>query len=1516
MSGDPTTPRTGRPRRLLAWALGLVALVAATLFVGTRPAVLARLLLPAVSRAVGGTVRADRVALESVDTLVIENLAIRANGWRGAAAEVAGADRIELRFSPWALLTGDLEARSIRIGRLDLRVAERIDQPGDFSLLALTPEQSEDASPSAPARFPQITVEELEIENGFAFGNDYAKQGSLRFRGTLGGGSDGPDSIAFRLSGRPDDDGHVAISAIDGRYDAKTRALSLELDELEVAGGSLAVAPISVRAWAQRLGLEGRVSRARLDYAPGAEPAAELDVEGVAMSLPVELLGAEKLGDLWAGLSDGKLVEARSVPRMTIESGVLRLVGDQVRLERLRGRLGASDAGAGVLSVPFECAFTLDIPTKDLPPFDWDRRDDWFAKAAELAPFSLTIDIDGFASPAPTPGDPKVLQLPRAAARALADFNITSWTLEIETRFERAPATKGASGAERAKIVSSGTLRLRNGSGAFKEFPYRLDDVAATISFRDDNVVVERLTGRGADEATVLIEGKLDGIASGALIDLRVTCPEAPIDDRLFGSFEEGPRKALQLLFDAGAARNLAAAGLLPDEAALIEQRQELARLGSDDSVADKRARLSRSVEAGPFRLGGRCAFDIRIYSPAGFGQPVLVTGAVEVRDAGLMFGRFPYPLRLRQGTFNVLDEAIVIGGGGLKATTPAGGELTVSGSVQIPRDGKGGRGLNPLIAISDRNDALNPALLAAIPFDERGAGAPAAWPGAALSPAGELLDALGLSGDLELNGIVRAGADGGEDFEVRLAFADGTAAPDEQGRAWLDKNGLPWPPDFVLDDCSARLNITSERVEIEQCTGRRGRGSVVARGFARLDGPERDVRLEFVDLPIDRSFEGYLAADPSAAAKRFASLGPSGELRGFVERTVDAHGERTRGTLEPRFIEVTIDGARVRADSLGGRIAVDGSQLRAESLEFRLSSGSVDEGLLRISGPLGRGLGSREAPFEVSIANGRFESSLVRAALDDRAPVAAELLRELNARGAFDARYSRGDAEAFELTPRTLSIGPRNDPLDMAFADEDRVTATDAKVEAVLHGDLAAPNAGTMAIELEIALDAALDPRDAGSSSATVLDGTFALDAAALTSPIRRHLPPPFDTAAAAVELVSNGRFELKLDSVHAEWPAATPTTPSTAPATTTAPATAPASTSTAPATAASTTGSITASTSSTSGAGPTDREPAVYSLRGTLRADDATLRAGELFTKTTLAMPFSFDYRPKGPRPIDFRAEIDAQTTEVFGCNPQRVDATIASTELGRGLRVEAAGDLYGGRVEALATVDFDADRYDLRVRTSDVDFDRLRDRTLPAGRGKLSSTMRVAGPSGGTPEATAARRGVGRVAIRNATLASMPVALRVLQLTQFLPPVDSTLTESDADFTIRGDTAECSDFRLACGTLTLEGEGTVDIPTFGLAMRLFPKGRIPLFSDLVGGFTNQLFAVDVRGTLAKPEASVAPIPAMTRKPTLTAPTTPAPANGAEPAPDANGAAPAEPPSQPQRSAAKEGPPPARRK
>jgi hypothetical protein len=109
---------------------------------------------------------------------------------------------------------------------------------------------------------------------------------------------------------------------------------------------------------------------------------------------------------------------------------------------------------------------------------------------------------------------------------------------------------------------------------------------------------------------------------------------------------------------------------------------------------------------------------------------------------------------------------------------------------------------------------------------------------------------------------------------------------------------------------------------------------------------------------------------------------------------------------------------------------------------------------------------------------------------------------------------------------------------------------------------------------------------------------------------------------------------------------------------------------------------------------------------------------------------------------------------------------------------------------------------------------------------------------------------------------------VALQALQLSQLMLPINASLNAANAAFTIKGDSVAINTCELTSGTLRLDGSGTMHLPSFALAMRFNPKGTIPLLSDVIGGIMNQLFAIEVSGTLAAPKTSVVAIPAFRAK------------------------------------------------
>ena len=109
----------------------------------------------------------------------------------------------------------------------------------------------------------------------------------------------------------------------------------------------------------------------------------------------------------------------------------------------------------------------------------------------------------------------------------------------------------------------------------------------------------------------------------------------------------------------------------------------------------------------------------------------------------------------------------------------------------------------------------------------------------------------------------------------------------------------------------------------------------------------------------------------------------------------------------------------------------------------------------------------------------------------------------------------------------------------------------------------------------------------------------------------------------------------------------------------------------------------------------------------------------------------------------------------------------------------------------------------------------------------------------------------------------MTNSPLTLSIVQLSQLMLPVSDSLEFAEISFTIDGNRMVFDDFYLSSPTLRLDGSGEMSLLDWELALRLYPKGTVPILSDLIGGMTGTLFAINVKGTLGAPEASLEALP-----------------------------------------------------
>ena len=148
-----------------------------------------------------------------------------------------------------------------------------------------------------------------------------------------------------------------------------------------------------------------------------------------------------------------------------------------------------------------------------------------------------------------------------------------------------------------------------------------------------------------------------------------------------------------------------------------------------------------------------------------------------------------------------------------------------------------------------------------------------------------------------------------------------------------------------------------------------------------------------------------------------------------------------------------------------------------------------------------------------------------------------------------------------------------------------------------------------------------------------------------------------------------------------------------------------------------------------------------------------------------------------------------------------------------------------------------------------------------------GLVDARINIAGTSAGI----STRQGRGSATIRQAELARLPIGVALLQITQLSLSLDPIVQQGDFDFTIDQDRIQFEKFDLACKDLLLSGEGWLNTESNEIALRLRNRGTMPIISDILGGVTNQLFQIDVRGTITDPIGSLAPLPGLTAPPEL---------------------------------------------
>ncbi len=1413
-------PRRGIVR-LMMWVGGLVPVLAGiALWVVTRSWFLILVTAPGLERQLGAGVRIGTATYNGNGKLVFEDVIVSCPGVTGPAGQAARIGRAEIVIDPTTLLSG-VVVREVQLDDLLVRISENRRSPGQFNFSSFRPrwDRGQETLP------PTVRINSAVIEFGTHENGQYSLRGTRRLAGEMYPAGDGA-WYDFRLQELDDNNislGQAGLS-IEGGWNAQSMEHTARIEGLVLDDRMYEMCPQMARLWWERMNPDGRVRLAEIKWSKGEPAWAELTVDRMSLTIP---LGAREFS---ASYQFGQAESVASLPRMHVTAGKIRLVGDQLTLDNLKGEFGTTSDVHEVVQMPYRVNFSI----HDMPQFDWKEPQDWMEQVLKTAPFEMSIWMDNFRLDQ-EPGDaPKAVELPRPVADTLAKFNLSGWSLTTEVEISRAKPTFAPDGTPiAARIKTTGQAFIEDAIGAFQGFPYPLDNVRAHVEFDTERITIHYLTADGADNAKFRMAGWIAAPGTDQSISLSLTGRNIPLDDR----FREGLSPEQQGVFDvmlhAPSYEEIRDEGLLPDEASIDEARRQrkllAAELATTDDVMPVQRRLdalNTLVEAGPFKLGGTVNLDLMIDRTPGPEGSIGITGTVTVLKAGIVYGRFPYPIYVLGGVLEVQKDRVVIvdgpDGDGMPIATPGGGYGRVTGEVSLERTPDGPI-VKPAILIDLHQDALSDLLYAAMPLteqDRKATDIAALRPVPRRSLIARLLAGSGIEGWLNHTGFISADEAGRPTFDFAVELYDATATPNAELFETMTELGLPSPKGLELERVHALVQITPDIVRLVDFTGTRGDARITADADVDLKANpiETNLQVEFDDLDIERYL---IELTPGSARRTTTELWDRYKPQGKYDAKLRYHSrgdvaKQAELVIWPKQLRLMIDGEPLWLEADKGRIVLNRGQVTFRGFNLNLHSGNRNEGMITLDGSYGLSTDGNSLRLEGTWQDGQLASPLITEALTlIGAEAHATRYAEYDPSGAFDAEFSFRSPRAeypaeyqFTIRPRTLGFRVNDTPV---FADMAPGSQLSFRPGLITFKELSGEHAGGV-----FRIDGTIDVSD-------LLDAEVEIDyygrvdspqLLALLPATVRSLMTTLDVQGEEAVRLSDSRLRLKqISAADNTW--------------------------------------------------ETDFE-------GLLETRGAALNLGVVELSE---IDGHFDIRATNTPEAGTSLEVQITATRalVLGRELTDVETHVSMSPGTRSISLpEFRARMYNGVIAGYAEVGLDADsRYEASFDLGAVALEGILTPN-PASKGEQATAggeMYASIHLDGIRNQPETRRGRGAIRVVYGRMADMPIALRVLQLLELMPPVSGTLDFADVAFYINGDRLIFERLFMECPTLQVLGDGEIRIPGFELDLRLRTRGTLPLIRDIVAAVSDVLFEVEVTGPITDPKARLIALPGMSQ-------------------------------------------------
>jgi hypothetical protein len=1451
----PHTKRLWVKRGVAALVMVLL-LVGLTLWVITRGWFIISRVSPELASKLGGDVTIGSAAYKGGSRFDFENVVLRSKSIAGDGGEIVRLGRASVHVNLPQLLLGRVLLTDVKVDDAVVRMSEDAHHSGEFNFMTLEPEF--DPQTDRPDVPPTVTIKNAVVEYGVHEDGRFQVEGARRVSGLVKPAEDAPGWFYFELGeiGDKSQDSQVTGVSVRGLWNFATNEHWSTTTGLQLDSQTFLMCPQVVRAAWDAMDLVGSVSSMREQWAPDQPFSVTLTVDDVGLTLPVDAR------EFWARYRDGDVEPTTSQPRMHVKSGLIKLTNQSIVLDKLVGNLAGTQNEPGSTGVPY----VISVTVEPLPPIDWNNKEQWAEQALRTAPFDVRFQIDDFTVQRDERGEMPALDLPIVVAKSLAKFQLTDWSLKSTVQVTRSePIVDDSGQLVGAQPITHGQAYITNASGRYAKFPYTLENIQAHLTFDNEQIVIDYVKGSGSGGAPVQLMGRIAPPDSDAAVSLRLVGTNVPVDERLRSALGEEEREMYDAVFCQAAHESLSHAGLLPDEAFIkgLEERRlalsaELTVLKQTqaggqtvdeariENLTNQMTALQRQILAGPFAMGGTVNLNLQIEREYGDIKPTITTGEITFNSIGIIYEQFPYPVRIVDGTVDWKEHDIRIRADadhpGLRVETAGGGEGLISGGLER-KDIDGRRRWLPRLSVLVARDEINDLLYAAIP---RVAGEPNAadehsgsWPGGALSEAARLLRGVGLSGQLQYAGIIGADDHGDVTYDLDVTLANAEARPTVELAGAIGAAGLLWPENYTLRDVSAQLKVRHDGVVLERFNGRHRHGAVTASGTVNLTGAsaESAIDVQYKNFELGPYVVNFAPARRVEDARKLWELyQPQGVIdANLTFRVTQGRAEAAHVQVFPADLSILVDGRRVYLQHRDGDLALQGGQIEFRNLAVDMfADNRISDGRLVISGGYDFAAEGQPLRLHGEWMDGVLESPLIVEAMRlFGAPDAVDEFKRYKPAGQFDAAfdidYAGGDSPptyAITSRPKSLSMVVRGTPVS-AEIQSGQVTFRPGRIEI---DKLLGRHAGGL-----FGVDGLA--RTTGSIDA-VLHMTY--DGRLISNQVLAFLPGEARQAVTAIEFDDGGPSRIDDCTLHLQEMLRAD-------------------------------------------------GPSVWrsDFRGVVHTSGASFIAGVRFSEVDGAFDIHAQHDPG--QPVRLSMSANASHMKALGQDLTAAEWSLSLSDAADEVQVpsfralagnwEASGGEGGAMGSIAGAAQFGiGQRRDYKVTvdlagvplsgfsgTREVESMALEtpggaepppNRREPTGEVFASVSLQ------GLRDGVNSRTGRGVIRIIRGRMASVPLLLQLVQITQLTAPVRGTLDFADVSWFLDGDRVvferivfESTMFNNAM--LQLIGEGEMQFSTTELNTRFRSRSGIALLRDIVGGLGDAFYEIEVTGTLREPKA-----------------------------------------------------------